>query len=254
MVTESGKDQPRETRERIKEQLKRAAMLWDDTRASQDVGPVLGMDVAIFASTPQSQDQAYLSAEKAAVMARIIAATELLSSTSAFKKYLTDIASIEYDLGFPASFAFPHWWVDLAEDRLGYFDPEKIHETEVKLLSADLASTCLSLIGHHGIFIPEREEAEMTNFECALAARSLFRKKDEERLLTINDVRVLEELYIPGGFGLLQLKLGSIKRGIEWADQFFEFYKDSQFVEAAETVRPLMNYLVNPEAFRGTLY
>ena len=217
-------------------------MLWDDTRASQDVAASMGFPGMIIASTPESMRESAGGVPKMGVMEAIVDAVSLLDSTKAFRDYMLESISATYNLGLPGEYAFSMIGVNIARDNLGPFEPKKLMENEKGWLEGQISSACLRFLGHHFVMIPEEEEAKMSPLDCARLAREFMIIPNTREFLIKEQLREIENANLPGGFSLVQLKLKEIKRAVEWADEFKKKYNDETFTEVADTVRPLLAY------------
>ena len=123
-------DQPTNPRDYIMDSLRRVQMFWDDTRPSQDIGPLLGLDIVMIGSTPSSMRTASRSQEKVVVMSAFIDALGASRQTTSFRDYLIQAVSVQYDMGLSANQVYPSLGIDLARDRIGPFEPDRMQETE----------------------------------------------------------------------------------------------------------------------------
>lgn len=244
MNSENLKEQPSSQREIIKGSLSRAKMLWDDTRASSDIGPMLGSPLMVIQATPQSLNEAQESSQKQGVMSALIDTAVTVGGTKSFRKYmLTTVFSPQYDFGIPSDNLFPQLGIDLSQDKLGVFEPGNLKETERELLEAELKSACLFLVGTFGIYIPEQEEEQLTLIDSATIARNLFFNHQVNRLISRDEVREVADRSLPGGFELLAFRLERINDAVEWTKEMAVKYNNESFAEVAETLKPILVYL-----------
>ncbi|MBI2593158.1 hypothetical protein HYW44_00760 [Candidatus Daviesbacteria bacterium] len=230
-----------EERVQIKQHLRDFAMLWDDTRASQDVAAQFGLSgVQIFESTPQSIQAAHTSPEKTSAMGHLIEAFGLVKMTRPFRTALMGVVSAAYNIGLPSEYALDSLAVRLNEDDLGVFEQGRMQETERAFLAVTIKQDSLHLIVRLGFMIPEEIEAQMTHKDAAEALNGVFHNQEYGWVPAEVVERKLDQLY-EGRFRMWRedglKRLGS---ALDWADIYGLTYSDNTFVESADLLRPVV--------------
>lgn len=239
---------PSDQRGIIKDSLRKAIMLWDDVRASQDVGPMLGSPFTIIQSTPKSLEEAHLSSEKTIVMSAIVDAVSTLGCTNGFRRYLLEtVFSPQFDFGMTADMVFPQLRIDLNKDNLGDFEPDKLADTEAGYLDGDLRAVCNQLVGTFFYAFTEDMLKNFTTAQITAATTNLFFNPNENRFITKDELREGFNQHIPGYFEsigpVLFFRLLRLKECVEWAGEVADKYNNHSLDEAIENARPLLEYL-----------
>lgn len=224
-------------RAEIKASIKTGAMLWDDTRPSQDIShkiPGMPVGLRITVLTPDSMRAAEASPEKARVMGHFADAIGAVGFTPIGRDRLIRAISGVYNVALTSDDLLGILGVDLKRDRLGMVEPTQVRDHEASMIEVDTRRAFLAIFGIVYDGVPIRIPADRLGRIRIVDLTSMVETMPQGLIQNIHRMTKVR----PDMHGVIE-EMGVITT---WAQLFETQHGDTRFASAV----PVMQRFIPP--------